>query len=73
MYYWLNNSMPMGYQNHTTAWFLGGCNVHFQGFGYGTLDGNGQLWYDFAVGVSNYPRSRTSSPSGRRTIQCLRG
>ncbi|KAL1647942.1 hypothetical protein SLS58_002266 [Diplodia intermedia] len=53
--YWLNNSLPMGYQNHTTAWIFGGSQVRFQGFGYGTFDGNGQVWYDFAGGVSNYP------------------
>ncbi|KAB2572844.1 Glycoside hydrolase family 28 [Lasiodiplodia theobromae] len=53
--YWLNNSLPMGYQNHTTAWIFGGHGVRFQGFGYGTFDGNGQVWYDFAGSVSNYP------------------
>ncbi|KAL0260353.1 hypothetical protein SLS55_004039 [Diplodia seriata] len=53
--YWLNNSLPMGYQNHTTAWIFGGSQVRFQGFGYGTFDGNGQVWYDFAGAVSNYP------------------
>ncbi|GME49805.1 pectin lyase-like protein [Neofusicoccum parvum] len=56
VYYWLNHSLPMGYQNQSTAWFFGGHNVRFQGFGYGTLDGNGQVWYDFAGAVSNYPR-----------------
>jgi galacturan 1,4-alpha-galacturonidase len=46
----------MGYQNHSTAWIFGGDNVTFQGHGYGTLDGNGQVWYDFNNGRSNYPR-----------------
>lgn len=54
--YWLNNSLPVGYQNQSSAWILGGTNVHFDGHGYGTLDGNGQIWYDLAGNISNYPR-----------------
>ncbi|CAE6538634.1 unnamed protein product [Rhizoctonia solani] len=41
--YWLNNSLPLGYQNQSSAWFLGGTNLHVRGFGYGTFDGNGQV------------------------------
>ncbi|USW56092.1 Putative glycoside hydrolase, family 28, pectin lyase/virulence factor [Septoria linicola] len=51
--YWLANSMPIGFQNQTAAWHLGGENLHFYGHGYGTLDGNGQAWYNFNQGVSN--------------------
>ncbi|KAF2139577.1 glycoside hydrolase family 28 protein [Aplosporella prunicola CBS 121167] len=54
--YWLNNSISIGYQNQTTAWVFGGRKIHWQGFGYGTFDGNGQVWYDFVNGTSNYPR-----------------
>ncbi|KAH8810842.1 glycoside hydrolase family 28 protein [Xylogone sp. PMI_703] len=53
--YWLNHSLPIGYQNQSSAWFLGGDNIKFRGYGYGTLDGNGQTWYDFVKGASNYP------------------
>ncbi|GIZ41997.1 hypothetical protein CKM354_000527800 [Cercospora kikuchii] len=53
--YWLNNSLPVGYQNQSSAWSFGGENVNWQGFGYGTLDGNGQVWYDFINGTNNYP------------------
>ncbi|PQE23316.1 alpha-L-rhamnosidase rgxB protein [Rutstroemia sp. NJR-2017a WRK4] len=53
--YWLNHSMPLGYQNQSTVWYLGGDNIKVDGFGYGTLDGNGQAWYDFVKGISNYP------------------
>ncbi|KUJ21632.1 glycoside hydrolase family 28 protein [Mollisia scopiformis] len=53
--YWLANSLPLGYQNQSSAWFLGGTNLTFRGHGHGTLDGNGQTWYDFVNGVSNYP------------------
>lgn len=42
--YWLNHSLPVGYQNQTSAWLFGGENVTWDGFGYGTLDGNGQVW-----------------------------
>ncbi|RDW58427.1 hypothetical protein BP5796_12357 [Coleophoma crateriformis] len=54
--YWLANSLPMGYQNQSTAWLLGGENIAFHGYGFGTFDGNGQVWYDFINGQSNYPR-----------------
>lgn len=57
--YWLNNSLPMGYQNQSTAWRFGGSNVHVNGFGYGTLDGNGQVWTDF-VQVLALPSRLTS-------------
>lgn len=53
--YWLSHSQYTGFQNGSAAWFLGGTNVTVNGFGYGTLDGNGQAWYDFVKGVSNYP------------------
>ncbi|KZV96901.1 glycoside hydrolase family 28 protein [Exidia glandulosa HHB12029] len=54
--YWLDNSLDIGYQNQSSAWFFGGENVVFRGHGHGTLDGNGQVWYDFVNGQSNYPR-----------------
>jgi galacturan 1,4-alpha-galacturonidase len=53
--YWLENSMQIGYQNQSTVWYLGGDNITFEGFGRGTFDGNGQTWYEFVNGVSNYP------------------
>ena len=54
--YWLANSLPVGYQNQSSAWLLGGDNITFQGFGYGTFNGNGDAWYEFVNGASNYPR-----------------
>ncbi|KAM0323261.1 hypothetical protein ACHAQA_008852 [Verticillium albo-atrum] len=65
--YWLANSLPIGpgtdqesyppaaYQNQTTAFILGGKKLWVEGHGYGTFDGNGQTWYDFVKGESNYP------------------
>jgi len=52
--YWLNASLLFGYQNQSSAWWLGGSNIRFNGHGYGTLDGNGQVWYNFVNGESNY-------------------
>jgi hypothetical protein len=54
--YWLKNSLPVGYQNQSSAFFFGGDQVWLHGHGYGTFDGNGQAWYDFTNGQSNYPR-----------------
>ncbi|KAF8855626.1 pectin lyase-like protein [Acephala macrosclerotiorum] len=41
--------------NQSSAWFLAGNNIKVRGHSYGTLDGNGQIWYDFVSGVPNYP------------------
>jgi hypothetical protein len=40
--YWLNHSLPVGYQNQSSAWLFGGESVAWNGFGYGTLDGQCQ-------------------------------
>lgn len=53
--YWLNASLPVGYQNQTSVWHFGGEGIVWNGFGTGTLDGNGQVWYDFVNGTNNYP------------------
>ncbi|KAF2112713.1 exo-polygalacturonase [Lophiotrema nucula] len=51
--YWLNHSLPIGFQNQSSAWHLGGENIHFFGHGYGTLDGQGDVWYVYNNGTSN--------------------
>ncbi|KAJ3759199.1 pectin lyase fold/virulence factor [Lentinula raphanica] len=53
--YWLSNSLPVGYQNMSSAWLFGGEDIRWDGHGHGTLNGNGQVWYDFNNGTSNYP------------------
>jgi len=40
--YWLNASLPVGYQNQSSAWLFGGEGVSWDGHGHGTLDGNGE-------------------------------
>ncbi|WQF87062.1 Putative glycoside hydrolase, family 28, pectin lyase/virulence factor [Colletotrichum destructivum] len=54
--YWLSVSMPVGFQNQSTVWHFGGDRVVWEGHGVGTLDGNGQVWYDLNKGGSNMPR-----------------
>jgi galacturan 1,4-alpha-galacturonidase len=71
--YWLANSMLFGYQNQSSAWWLGGDNIHVRGFGYGTLDGNGQTWYDYARGVSNYPRRPQAITIWKTTNSVIEG
>ncbi|KAH9940304.1 pectin lyase-like protein [Amylocystis lapponica] len=41
---WSPQSYYMTFQNATTFWFLSGNNIHV--YGGGTIDGNGQVWYD---------------------------
>ncbi|KAM3524853.1 hypothetical protein MY4038_007564 [Beauveria bassiana] len=54
--YWRSLSMPVGFQNQSTVWYFGGDNVTLDGHGVGTLDGNGQVWYDWAKNQGNLPR-----------------
>ncbi len=42
--YWQANAFQQVYQNATTFFQLGGTDVNV--YGDGTLDGNGQVWYD---------------------------
>ncbi|KAI9172674.1 LOW QUALITY PROTEIN: exo-rhamnogalacturonase B [Paramyrothecium foliicola] len=56
--YWLDNSLDVGYQNHSTSFILGGKNVVLDGHGKGTFDGNGDYWYQWIQeqeNTSNYP------------------
>ncbi|KAM3466420.1 hypothetical protein NHJ6243_000803 [Beauveria neobassiana] len=54
--YWRSVSMSVGFQNQSTVWYFGGDNVTLDGHGVGTLDGNGQVWYDWAKNQGNLPR-----------------
>ncbi|KAK2594163.1 hypothetical protein QQS21_008102 [Conoideocrella luteorostrata] len=54
--YWLSVSMPVGFQNQSTVWYFGGDKVVWDGYNVGTLDGNGQVWYDWAKSQGNLPR-----------------
>ncbi|KAK4553967.1 hypothetical protein LTR86_008808 [Recurvomyces mirabilis] len=52
--YWLSHSINVGLQNQSTAWLFGGTNVTFLGQG-GSINGNGQTWYDENQNHSNQP------------------
>ncbi len=41
--YWLSHSFSVEYANLSTAWFFGGTNVTFRGYGKGRFDGNGKF------------------------------
>ncbi|OKL62514.1 Exopolygalacturonase X-1 [Talaromyces atroroseus] len=45
--YWINNAFQQVFQNATTFFELGGQDVNI--YGDGTIDGNGQVWYDLYV------------------------
>ncbi|CCM01521.1 uncharacterized protein FIBRA_03577 [Fibroporia radiculosa] len=51
--YWRGAGLPLNYLNMTSAWVFGGSDITFNGNGYGTFDGQGQVWYDFADGAGN--------------------
>ncbi|KIJ62473.1 glycoside hydrolase family 28 protein [Hydnomerulius pinastri MD-312] len=57
--YWSPNSLYLTYQNATTYWFLSGNNIHL--YGGGTLDGNGQVWWD-------YPNVTSGTAGGSSTL-----
>lgn len=71
--YWLKHSMAFGYQNQTSAWWLGGDNIKVNGYGRGTLDGNGQAWYDFVKGISNYPNRLQALTIWKTTNSAVQG
>jgi len=62
--YWSPNSIFLTYQNATTAWLLGGHNITL--YGGGTIDGNGQVWYDgLATGGSTGTAGGSSTTFAR--------
>ncbi|KFX95946.1 hypothetical protein V490_03582 [Pseudogymnoascus sp. VKM F-3557] len=71
--YWLNNSLDVGYQNQSTAWILSGDRLTVDGHGHGTINGNGDVWYDFVGGVSNYPRRPHALTVANTTDSIFRG
>lgn len=67
--YWTANSLPIGFQNQTSAWHIGGDYIHFYGHGVGTLDGNGQVWYDCKSGTPCKLNQYVLIPSSREPGQ----
>ncbi|KAI1309687.1 polygalacturonase [Xylaria venustula] len=51
--YWVSNSFKYAFQNSSAFWKIGGKDVNIYGAGVGTIDGNGQPWWDaFAANSS---------------------
>ncbi|TCD71895.1 hypothetical protein EIP91_000027 [Steccherinum ochraceum] len=57
---WSPQSYYLTYQNATTYWFLSGNNIHL--YGGGTLDANGQIWWET---YKNNQNSGTAGGSSR--------
>ena len=47
--YWSANTFKYAYQNVSTFWRWGGHDVNIYGGGMGTLEGQGQIWWDTAA------------------------
>ncbi|KAI0077403.1 pectin lyase-like protein [Panus rudis PR-1116 ss-1] len=63
---WSPQSLYLTYQNATTFWFLSGNNIHL--FGGGTIDGNGQVWWDTFNNSHNAGTAGGSSTTFARPI-----
>ncbi|KAL4072085.1 pectin lyase fold/virulence factor [Scleroderma citrinum] len=64
--YWTENSYYMGYQNASTFWFLSGDHIHL--FGGGTLNGNGQVWWDALANNQSIGVAGVSSTTFARPV-----
>ncbi|KAJ5610736.1 hypothetical protein N7510_007455 [Penicillium lagena] len=76
IFYWLNNSMEVGYQNQSTALIIGGNNVRINGHGNGTFNGNGDYWYQWISeqpNTSNYPGRPHAVTFDKLTNSVIRG
>ncbi|KAI0325169.1 pectin lyase-like protein [Cubamyces sp. BRFM 1775] len=63
---WSPQSLYLTYQNATTFWFLSGNNIHM--YGGGTIDGNGQVWWDTLNNTHNSGTAGGSSTTFARPI-----
>ncbi|KAL6870207.1 Exopolygalacturonase X-2 [Amphichorda felina] len=43
---WLPEAFQFPFQDGSSWWLWGGEDIHLYGAGEGTIDGNGQTWYD---------------------------
>ncbi|KAH8197763.1 hypothetical protein TruAng_008052 [Truncatella angustata] len=53
--YYVNQVMNTTSLNNVTIDIYGGNNLKVNGHGTGTINGNGQTWYNLVKGISNYP------------------
>ncbi|KAI5778743.1 glycoside hydrolase family 28 protein [Geopyxis carbonaria] len=52
--YWIQHSLYQPFQNASIGLEIGGTNLTIDGHGTGVVDGNGQVWYDYTNGFSQY-------------------
>ncbi|WVQ98574.1 hypothetical protein IAU59_005701 [Kwoniella sp. CBS 9459] len=64
--YWSPNSIYLTYQNATTAWLLQGDGITLHGGG--TIDGNGQVWWNYFATNKNKGVAGGSSRTFARPI-----
>ncbi|KZT03747.1 glycoside hydrolase family 28 protein [Laetiporus sulphureus 93-53] len=64
--YWSPNSLYLTYQNASTFWWLSGDNIHI--YGGGTIDGNGQVWYDYFAETGDSGTAGASTATLERPI-----
>ncbi|KAL4805763.1 pectin lyase fold/virulence factor [Aspergillus unguis] len=50
--YWRNNSYPIEFQNHAAGFILSGSGITINGYGTGSINGNGDPWYTDEAGVT---------------------
>jgi galacturan 1,4-alpha-galacturonidase len=43
---WLPSVFPILFQDYSTWWLWGGEDINLYGLGEGTIDGQGQAWWD---------------------------
>ncbi|KAL7273371.1 hypothetical protein RUND412_003772 [Rhizina undulata] len=52
--YWIRNGLYQEFQNVSIGMEIGGTNIEIDGGGTGVVDGQGQIWYDYTNGISQY-------------------
>ncbi|KAL3449225.1 pectin lyase fold/virulence factor [Aspergillus insuetus] len=54
--YWRENSYPIEFQNHAAGFVLSGSGITINGHGTGSINGNGDVWYEDEKGVTRVGR-----------------
>ncbi|KAL2846321.1 pectin lyase fold/virulence factor [Aspergillus pseudodeflectus] len=54
--YWRENSYPIEFQNHAAGFVLSGSGITINGHGTGSINGNGDVWYEDEKGVTKVGR-----------------
>jgi hypothetical protein len=60
--YWRKNSYPIEFQNHAAGFVLSGSGITINGHGTGSINGNGDVWYEDEKGVTRVGRPMVRKP-----------